>query len=123
MSEDIIRCVSPPGSRHPTPEERMEFIKWYMTDEIQDLYKAKARYKIRKMIIKMYLEEKGIKISEPFLVGLDIGALTRESIDGNDKYYMARKFKKVGEEITQVSLDEYCKNPNILLRYMMNLKK
>ena len=130
MSEDlvleippIIRSVSPPGSRHPSPEERMEFVKWYMTDEVQDLYKNKPRYKVRKMVIKMYLDEFGIKISEPFLVGLDEGELTRETVEGEIRYSLAKKFKTKNGDIVQVSLNDYCKNPNIFLRIMQSLKK
>ena len=34
----IIRSLTPPGVRHPTPSERMDLIKWFMSDNIQDQF-------------------------------------------------------------------------------------
>ena len=121
--EKNTRSTSPPGTRHLTVSERMDFVEWFMQDYIQDLYKNKPRYKVRKMVMKLYLEEFNIKVSEPFLIGLDEGLLTRETIGEETTYCLARQFKKPDGTIETISLADYCRNPCVMLKHMQKLKR
>ena len=115
-STQIIRSLTPPGVRHPTPSERMDFIKWYMDDTIQDQFINIPRYKVRKAVMQRYLDDFGIKISEQFLIGLDEGRLTKITVDGDTRYCLARQYINKDGEMTTFSLDHYCEHPFKVLK-------
>ena len=119
----ITRPVSPPGSRHPTPFERMEFVKWFMEDEIQDMFKGLPRYKMREKIIEKYKNDFQIKIGTQFMIGLDEGQLTKTVVDGEEEYKLAREFVNPQGEVSTFCLKEYCLHPFKVLKKMQKTKR
>ena len=113
----------PPTNKHPTPVQRMEFIKWFLRDDVQEKYKEMVRYKMREKVIKDYFDEFKIKIGSQFMVGLDEGKLTKTVVDGEEEYAFTREITNSKGETAKFCLNEYCLHPFKVLKKMQRMKR
>ena len=112
-----------PTNKHPTPVQRMEFVKWFLRDDIQEKYKDIVRYKMRDKVIEDYFNEFKIKIGVQFMVELDEGKLTKTIVDGEEEYKLAKEFVNSDGEAITFCLKEYCLHPFKLLKKMQKIKR
>ena len=108
-----IRALSPPGSFHPSTDDRMKFVEWVLSDEISTLHQDLPAYKRREKLIEKYLNDFSIKISIPFFAGLHQLGLACVRNDDGIRYYF---------EKSPIVVSDYCKNPTLVLKKVRERK-